>query len=254
MPELTGSTFEMLVYIAELAFDLWPLLVFGSLGASKRKRRRGNALVDILAAWLLCAVLRVLIIFVPKPIASFLIAEPLNTNLFIVVGVGLWALVLLRRIRSRRLFQQKTGSVRSVEDLLALSPSEFENMVVQFFEDMGYNAKRTGSTGDHGVDVEVEGKDNQRWVVQCKRWRGSVGEPMVRDFYGTMQHHKADRGFMISAGKFTQPARTWVMGKPITLYDGEQFLQKWWQAQKKRATPQTASPAKDQAVNPEAGR
>jgi HJR/Mrr/RecB family endonuclease len=248
------STFEILTYIAELAFDFWPLLIFSPLGASKRKRKRGNLLVDIFAAWVLCAVLRILILFVPEQMGSLFIPEPLSTNLFIVVGIGLFVLLLLRRVRSRRLFQQKTGSVRSVEDLLALSPTEFEEMVVQFFNYTGYKAKRTGSVGDHGVDVMVEGKDNQRWVVQCKRWRGSVGEPMVRDFYGTMQHHKADRGFIISAGTFTRPAKAWAKGKPIILYDGEQFLQKWWQAQKKRATPQTASPVKEQAVSSEAGR
>jgi hypothetical protein len=106
-------------------------------------------------------------------------------------------------------------------DLLrSLSPSRFENVVTDIYRRLGFRAERSGSVGDHGVDVVVYTPDGEKWIVQCKRWRGTVGEPMVRDFYGTMQHEKADRGEMITTGKYTSQAVDWAKGKPIKLFDG----------------------------------
>ncbi len=116
-------------------------------------------------------------------------------------------------------------------------------MTVELFLAYGHQAKRTGSVGDHGVDVVVHSKNGEKCVVQCKRWRGYVGEPVVRDFYGVMHHEKAERGFIITSGTFSRPAREWAKGKPITLYDGEKFLQLWRRAQhrKPRARDQKAA-------------
>lgn len=112
-------------------------------------------------------------------------------------------------------------------DLLQLSSREFEMMVVELYHANGHPAERTGATGDHGVDVVIHANNGEKWVAQCKRWRGTVGEPVVRDFYGVMQHEKADKGAIITSGKFTLQAREWAKGKPIILYDGDEFLQAW---------------------------
>ena len=69
--------------------------------------------------------------------------------------------------------------------------------------------------------------DGEKWVIQCKRWRGTVGEPVVRDLYGVLHHEKADKGAIITTGQFTESAREWARGKPIVLYDGDQFLRSW---------------------------
>ncbi|MCS7001173.1 MAG: restriction endonuclease, partial [Candidatus Kapabacteria bacterium] len=110
-------------------------------------------------------------------------------------------------------------------DLLDLSPTEFENMVVELYSAMGHKAYRTGATGDHGIDIVVRASNGEKWVVQCKRWRGYVGEPVVRDFYGAMHHEKADKGAIITTGVFTPQARAWAKGKPITLLDGKEFFE-----------------------------
>lgn len=100
----------------------------------------------------------------------------------------------------------------------------------------GHHAKRTGATGDHGIDVVVTSKKGEKWVVQCKRWRGYVGEPIIRDFYGAMQHEKADRGILITTGTFSKSAQAWAKGKPIALMDGNEFLNAWKRAKEKAKT------------------
>ena len=116
---------------------------------------------------------------------------------------------------------------RSPRDLLNLSASQFEEMVVEFYTRKGAKAWRTGAPGDHGIDVVMETPKGEKWVVQCKRWRGWVGEPQVRDFYGAMQHEKAERGILVTTGTFSLAARSWAKGKPLVLADGEAFLKAW---------------------------
>ena len=120
----------------------------------------------------------------------------------------------------------------SQSDLLELDPGEFEDMTAELFRLLGHKAKRTGKSGDHGVDVVVKAKNGQKWIVQCKRWRKSVGESTVRDFYGTMQHEKATQGTIIATSGFSKPALEWAKGKPMHLYSGEDFINLWKRANK----------------------
>jgi len=222
------DTAEILFAAAHIVFSFWPLFILSPLGA---KKVRGPLLPKILTAWGIAAVLRLLMLFAPAPIPLMLIPEPLSTYLFLLTGIGLLALHVWHTKRQQRLFRQKTGGVNSVEDLLALSPAEFEAMVAALYQAAGHRARRTGTVGDHGVDVIVDAKNGEHWVVQCKRWRGNVGERIVREFYGVMQHEKAHRGVIVTTGRFTRPAQTWARGKPLALYDGEQFLRLWHKMQ-----------------------
>lgn len=77
----------------------------------------------------------------------------------------------------------------------------------------------------------VETKKGETCIVQCKRWKGSVGEPVIRDFYGVLLHEKADRGAIVTSSTFSGPAREWARGKPIALYDGKKLIQLWKRAQ-----------------------
>ncbi len=229
------ATIQALFYVFDLLFDFWPVLVLSAL------KSRGNLLRNMLIAWSFWAVARVFLFFNPEPIAaSLLIPEPLNTVLFFVAGIILAGIQCGIKLWQRNKFQRKTGEVESIEDLLDLTPTEFEEMVVEVHRAFGHRARRTGGPGDHGVDVVVQTKQGEQCVVQCKRWRGSVGEPVVRDFYGVMHHEKADRGIIITTGRFTRPAREWARGKPILMYDGNEFVKLWKRAQAKKGKAKTA--------------
>lgn len=49
--------------------------------------------------------------------------------------------------------QQRRGIVQKIEDLLALSPREFEEYVGQLYQSMGYKVEVTQYSNDKGVDV-----------------------------------------------------------------------------------------------------
>lgn len=65
-------------------------------------------------------------------------------------------------------------------------------------------------------------------MFQCKRFRGSVTPRYVRDFRGAMVG-RADKGLLITTGKFTQAAIREAKrdGAPaIDLIDGEMLMDK----------------------------
>jgi len=236
---------EILFPIFDLVFDFWPVaLVTSVLGARRRFLRVA------LAMWAFFGLMRAILLFNPTPIKqSLLIPEPQSTGWFLVVGavLGLVQLGLIAR-DALRAPGGRFSHVATVDDLLKLSPRAFEEMVTELYRAYGHDAKRTGSLGDHGVDIRVRAANGEKWVVQCKRWRTPVGEPVVRDFYGMMQHEKADKGAIVAVRGFTPQARDWAQGKPIILYDGNEFLKAWKRAVKP-AKPKKAetAPAKGAA-------
>ena len=129
----------------------------------------------------------------------------------------LWSGLILYRRR------EKPGAdlqSLSREQLYALSPGAFEHYVAGLFRRKGYLVIVRAGSGDHGVDLELSGQDGRRAVVQCKRYRDTVGEKTVRDLYGTLLHEGAFHAFLVTTAEISDAAREWADGKPITLIDG----------------------------------
>lgn len=178
---------------------------------------------------------RVLLFFNPEPLdTGILFDEPLNTILFFTYGLLPTGLYVGQRLWKRGTLIRRVNRFRRPEDLLELSPNAFEELTAELLRAHGYKAKRTGAVGDHGVDVVAVSNRGEKYVVQCKRWRGYVRESVVRDLHGVIHHEKADKGMVVTSGKFSCAAREWAKGKPIILCDGEHFVRLWQRAQAER--------------------
>lgn len=115
----------------------------------------------------------------------------------------------LRRLNRSVILQRAQG----------LDPIAFEHLVGAIFERRGYTVSTTVTSGDEGVDLLVR-QGRRLAVVQCKRYKGNVGSPLIRDLYGTMLHNGADEAYMVTTGSISNQARNWCQGKPIHLIDG----------------------------------
>jgi hypothetical protein len=111
----------------------------------------------------------------------------------------------------------------SLGQLMTLPPREFEMVVRNLFIQAGYQADTTPITGDQGVDLFLY-KGGLKAVVQCKRYKGTVGQPVVRDLYGSMLHYQASEAYLVTTGNISNPARDWAQGKPIHLIDGFELI------------------------------
>lgn len=113
----------------------------------------------------------------------------------------------------------------TVADLYALSPSDFERYVAGLFRKKGYKVRVRGRSGDHGVDLEILRPDGRRAIVQCKRYRNTIGPDIVRELLGTMIHEQVHHAFLVTTADISPAAREWAQTKPMTLIDGPTLVE-----------------------------
>ena len=114
-----------------------------------------------------------------------------------------------------------------LEALLAMRPDAFERLCQRILRELGFTkVEVTGRTGDGGIDGTGVLRLNLlsfHVLFQSKRYKGSVGSSVVRDFRGAMVG-RADKGLILTTGTFTPDAKREATrdGAPaIDLVDGD---------------------------------
>ena len=206
----------VLAFFFKTIFAFWPFILFSPI-PWKRSRL---SLKLFLTIWLILALIRVGL-FVWSGEGLLIIPEPLNTLLFGLAGLALFGIWFIRGARTQPPFQENISPFDV--PLHEVGSDDFEDHIAHLFRTLGHQVQKSGGPGDHGIDLIIQSKGGEKWIIQCKKWKGSVGEPIVRDLYGVMQHTSADRGAIVTTGTFSKPAIAWTKGKPIDLIDGKQL-------------------------------
>lgn len=114
-----------------------------------------------------------------------------------------------------------------LDAVLEMSPGNFERLCQRVLREEGFTkVEVTGKSGDGGIDgIGVLRVSLLSFHVyfQCKRYRGNVGAPAIRDFRGAMVG-RTDKGLFITTGLFTPEAKREATrdGAPVLdLIDGE---------------------------------
>lgn len=104
-----------------------------------------------------------------------------------------------------------------------LNPYKFEEMIAQWFEDMGFQADVTRKSGDGGVDIIIT-KGNYKAFVQCKRFTNSkVSVEAVRQLYGVVASEDVNQGIIVSLKGCTKDAETFILKNNIINYTLKDF-------------------------------
>jgi restriction system protein len=112
-------------------------------------------------------------------------------------------------------------------NLMELTPSEFESLITNLFEQMGLDTKLTQASRDGGVDcVAYDSRPilGGKVVIQAKRYKNTVGVSAVRDLFGTMQNEGATKGILVATSGYGQASHEFANGKPLELIDGGNLL------------------------------
>ena len=216
--------FELLITFGRFLVGLWPLMFLAVLaGVIKRKKGFGvmlrTTIKALMASWGFFALLHMVFYFF-KMDTFRLLPEDINMKVFLCVGLILMPFELAVMLEERH----KKVKAETLEEMKALSASQFEELVAETYRAQGHKVEVIGAPGDHGIDLVVHTRRGETWLVQCKKYRGRVGEPVIRDFYGVLRASNADAGAVVTTGIITSAARLWAEGKPIFLYDGDDFL------------------------------
>ena len=106
-----------------------------------------------------------------------------------------------------------------------LNPFEFEQLVGQVYERLGYEVQLTPRTNDQGCDAILH-KNGETSLVECKLYSAnrSIGRPLIQKFDSAMHHFKAVAGFFVTTGFFANTAVRYAEGKNITLIGPQTLL------------------------------
>nr|WP_294512105.1 restriction endonuclease [uncultured Rhodopila sp.] len=112
-------------------------------------------------------------------------------------------------------------------------PAFFERLIVNLLLSMGYGGsaaeagRALGRSGDDGVDgvIDQDALGLDRVYIQAKRYAegNSIGAGAIRDFFGSLDRHKATKGLFVTTSTFSSSARETAefLSKRIVLIDGE---------------------------------
>jgi restriction system protein len=116
------------------------------------------------------------------------------------------------------------------------TPTFFEALVVRLLVAMGYGGSGgnlekalVGGPGDGGIDgvIDQDMLGLDRIYVQAKRYSNgnNVGSAAIRDFFGSLDRFKANKGLFVTTSSFSSSARETAdhLSKRIVLIDGHQL-------------------------------
>jgi hypothetical protein len=113
-----------------------------------------------------------------------------------------------------------------MEDSIRKDGLDLEEEVKLLLQAMGLKASLTKASGDGGVDIIAYSESPVfagKYIIQCKDWINPVGEPIIRDLFGVVMAEGANKGIIITTGKFTSAAESFAEGKPLELIDGDDY-------------------------------
>lgn len=136
--------------------------------------------------------------------------------------------LLLAIWAGRRRSRVARTRLRTLGDLLSLTPPEFEEAVAGVLARTGYRKVRVvGKSADLGVDIACIDRRGRPVVVQCKRHAPgiAVGSGEVQRFLGSITHAGADRGILVTTSRFSAPATDMAAHHDIELIDGKALVE-----------------------------
>jgi hypothetical protein len=162
----------------------------------------------------------------------------------LVVGAGL--AYLFWRNRQRQLLLDATAVTRTPfgeagaaasggattftpELLSKLEWKRFEELVADYYAKTGVVAVRTKTGPASPVHIKISWKGEPRpfACVQCiSHPQGLVDAKPMQDLMGVMAAEDIRRGYVVTSGKFSVPARDFAEEKHLTLLPGDIFLEK----------------------------
>ncbi|MBV9734834.1 MAG: restriction endonuclease [Acidisphaera sp.] len=124
-----------------------------------------------------------------------------------------------------------------LDRIQAAPPDFFERLIVRLLLSMGFGGsvagagRSLGRSGDDGVDgvIDQDALGLDRVYVQAKRYAAgnNIGSSAIRDFFGSLDRHKATKGLFVTTSAFSPSAKETAefLSKRIVLINGEQLAE-----------------------------
>jgi restriction system protein len=123
----------------------------------------------------------------------------------------------------------RTYLTAKYETRFQIDPHVFEDAVAAVFKDLGFGARAVGRhRGDGGIDVILEGPNDEMIGVQVKRYRHKIKADYIRSLVGALILNDMTAGMFVTTSDFEPAAReaarhASLRGLPVELVNAPDF-------------------------------
>lgn len=114
-----------------------------------------------------------------------------------------------------------------LQKLRKAKPFDFEHLIADLWEQMGYQSDVMQQSNDKGIDVKAIDQLGEKYLIQAKR-HGSdttISGPQIREYSGLyLQEDGVDRVYVVTTNKFTSQAKQIAEEVDVKLINGDQLV------------------------------
>nr|WP_173026388.1 restriction endonuclease [Aeromonas sp. Ne-1]AKO69685.1 hypothetical protein [Aeromonas sp. Ne-1] len=152
-------------------------------------------------------------------LSYFYTRSPYITFVLLFSVIFVWRLIKLLLKRKKEHNLRKSG----IEDIDRMDGIQFEYYLAALLKSFGFKTQVTKSTGDYGADLVIS-KDNEKIVVQAKRYSKKVGIKAIQEIYSAVSKYKCTGAWVITNSHFTNPAIELAKSNNVNLIDREKLI------------------------------
>lgn len=103
------------------------------------------------------------------------------------------------------------------EEMKSLTGHEFEQVIANLYEQMGYNAEVTSGSGEQGADV-IARNSFEKLAIQTKHYKGKVSNSAIQEIVAALKYYDADRALVITTSSFTSSAQDLAKSNEVKIH------------------------------------
>jgi len=99
---------------------------------------------------------------------------------------------------------------RPIDILYNLTSDEFECLIAEIYEEMGYEVELTKQTHDNGIDIIAKNMGiakKEIILIQCKKYREKITVKDIRELIGVTEINNATKGVFCTTSDYTVSAK-----------------------------------------------
>jgi|APHM01.1.fsa_nt_gi bacterial surface protein 26-residue repeat len=115
-----------------------------------------------------------------------------------------------------------------LSQLRKIDPYEFEHLIADLWEEMGFQTEVIQQSQDKGIDVRATNQLGQKHLIQVKRHGANsvVGDPKIREYAGLYRlEDNVDEVYVVTTNGFTSRAKDTADSVGVELVDDERLIE-----------------------------
>ncbi|MBY0120924.1 restriction endonuclease [Bacillus sp. S/N-304-OC-R1] len=153
-------------------------------------------------------------------LATYLYTKSIGITILVTfITIGLIIAFTINRVMKRKKILRNSG----IFEIDKMDGIQFEHYLKELFINQGYKVEVTSASGDFGADLILK-KDNNKIVVQAKRFSKSVGVKAIQEVKASQNYYNANESWVVTNNYFTSPAEKLALSNNVKLIDREELI------------------------------